>query len=98
MTFFRFVFVFLRLPCPVIPVRKPKEEAFDSYVLVCENLEWDNPTWAFLKEPIQKAAKVLSIANSVHDLHACLFWIRLIDSNTAFILVTPFLRLAYSQY
>lgn len=31
---------------------------FDCYVLVCENLEWSNSGWDFLKTPILEAAKV----------------------------------------
>jgi len=42
----------------VVPVSSPSQEGFDCFVLVCENLEWDNPTWEFLKEPIKAAAKV----------------------------------------
>ena len=33
-------------------------DKFDCYVLVCENLEWSNPEWDFLKTPILEAAKV----------------------------------------
>ena len=47
-----------RLPCPVIPVKGPAPDKFDCYVLVCENLEWSNPGWDFLKTPILEAAKV----------------------------------------
>lgn len=47
-----------RLPCPVIPVKAPIPGTFDCYVLVCENLEWSNPGWDFLKTPILEAAKV----------------------------------------
>ena len=42
----------------MVPVSSPSQEGFDCFVLVCENLEWDNPTWDFLKQPIQAAAKV----------------------------------------
>ena len=42
----------------MVPVCSPTQEGFDCFILVCENLEWDNPTWEFLKEPIQTAAKV----------------------------------------
>ncbi|XP_015758531.1 PREDICTED: putative aminopeptidase W07G4.4 [Acropora digitifera] len=48
----------LRQSCAVVPVSSPSQEGFDCFVLVCENLEWDNPTWEFLKEPIKAAAKV----------------------------------------
>ncbi|KAJ7356319.1 manganese ion binding [Desmophyllum pertusum] len=48
----------LRLPCPVIHVKAPKQGTFDCYVLVCENLDWSNPLWDFLKEPIVEAGKV----------------------------------------
>jgi len=47
-----------RQSCAVVPVSSPSQEGFDCFVLVCENLEWDNPTWEFLKEPIKAAAKV----------------------------------------
>ena len=47
-----------RLPCHVIPVKAPLPDKFDCYVLVCENLEWSNPEWDFLKTPILEAAKV----------------------------------------
>ncbi|XP_022783674.1 putative aminopeptidase W07G4.4 [Stylophora pistillata] len=48
----------MRLPCPVIPVNGPNQGTFDYYVLVCEDLKWDLPTWDFLKTPILEAAKV----------------------------------------
>ncbi|KAL9983602.1 hypothetical protein ACROYT_G005798 [Oculina patagonica] len=48
----------LRLPCPVVPVKAPKPGLADCYVLVCENLEWSNPEWDFLKKPILEAQKV----------------------------------------
>lgn len=48
----------LRLPCPVVPVSDPEEEGFDCYILVCENLEWDNSTWNFLKKKLRKTAEV----------------------------------------
>ena len=47
-----------RLPCHVVPVKGPSSDKFDCYVLVCENLEWSNPEWDFLKTPILEAAKV----------------------------------------
>ena len=49
---------FFSQSCAVVPVCSPTQEGFDCFVLVCENLEWDNPTWEFLKQPIQAAAKV----------------------------------------
>ncbi|XP_068709461.1 putative aminopeptidase W07G4.4 isoform X1 [Montipora foliosa] len=47
-----------RQPCPVVPVYSPKQDGFDSFILVCENLDWDNSAWEFLKDPILKAATV----------------------------------------
>ena len=51
-------FYSFRLPCPVVPVSDPEEEGFDCYILVCENLEWDNSTWNFLKKKLRKTAEV----------------------------------------
>ena len=42
----------------MVPVSDPLEEGFDCYILVCENLEWDNSTWNFLKKKLRKTAEV----------------------------------------
>ena len=42
----------------MVPVSDPEEEGFDYYILVCENLEWDNSTWNFLKKKLRKTAEV----------------------------------------
>ena len=42
----------------MVPVSDPEEEGFDCYILVCENREWDNSTWNFLKEELKKTAEV----------------------------------------
>ena len=42
----------------MVPVSDPEEEGFDCYILVCENLEWDNSTWNFLKKKLKKTAEV----------------------------------------
>lgn len=68
----------LRLPCHIIPVKTPLPDKFDCYVLVCENLEWSNQDWDFLKTPILEAAKVdkavgvdtLLFADTVPVVHA----------------------------
>ena len=42
----------------MVPVSDPDEKGFDCYILVCENLEWDNSTWNFLKKTLKKTAEV----------------------------------------
>ena len=44
----------------MVAVCSPTQEGFDCFILVCENLDWDDSAWEFLKDPILKAATVNS--------------------------------------